>query len=253
MSIPAVSVITPVGAGGLPFLAEAYRSLRTQGVDFEWLIQLDGPVGDVPAAIAADARVNVAASPRPVGIAAARNLALGRVRAPLVATLDADDELLPDAFLTLIGALADHPEAALAFGQTVKLSLDGSIEPKPAIPLPGGELAPGVVYDSWTATATAESSRPPFACAAAVWRTDVLLAAGGWVGLPVHEDIALVMAVCEQHSSVHVAVDVYAARRHEGQTTQNPELLSDRIAEQRYIHARVGAIRRQRELAPALA
>ncbi len=46
-----ISVITPVYAPKAEFLGETYKSLQAQvlppGWDWEWLVQQDGPEGDV--------------------------------------------------------------------------------------------------------------------------------------------------------------------------------------------------------------
>ena len=112
---PAVSVLMAVrdGAAHLP---ETIASLRAQiepegGLEF---VVVDDASGDAtPALLAAwaeaDPRLRVLSAAAPIGLAAALNLGLEHVRAPLVARADGDDLYAPDRLLRQTAALRADP------------------------------------------------------------------------------------------------------------------------------------------------
>jgi glycosyltransferase involved in cell wall biosynthesis len=61
------------------------------------------------------------------GAPAALNLGLAAVRSRYVSFLGADDLVLPNLYMPLLGALDDHPAAALACSQIAILAGDGSL------------------------------------------------------------------------------------------------------------------------------
>jgi cellulose synthase/poly-beta-1,6-N-acetylglucosamine synthase-like glycosyltransferase len=117
-----VDVITAVHAAHARFLPFAWASLRAQSYpDWTWLVQLDGPQAEAWDALsrcgaAGEPRVRVAAHGTHEGPAVTRNIALGGASAPLVHSLDADDEFEPDALALLVTALQTHPAAGFAVG-----------------------------------------------------------------------------------------------------------------------------------------
>ena len=202
---------------------------------------MDGPVGEVPEAIVSDPRVRIGRADRPLGIAVSRNLCLARARGIYIASLDADDWYLPGGLDRLLEALKAGPEAGFAFGRALTFNLEARLEEKPAPPFTPGLLPVGSLYRAWSPSLA--SSRPPYVCAATLWRKELLLRLGGWTALPVHEDIALVMRADALSPSLYLGEEVYVARRHPGQSTRDAPLLTRRAEEQAYIHAMVSALR----------
>src|ERR1700749_3029845 len=119
--MPDVSVLTASFNAEPKHLIEAYRSLADENgdVDWEWLIQVDGCTGEIPAEVTRDPRVQVARNGRHLGAAATRNMALTRAASPLVQNLDSDDCLLTGTLAALSDALRAHADAVLAFGREV--------------------------------------------------------------------------------------------------------------------------------------
>lgn len=121
--MPAVSIITTI-FNAAPFLGEAIESVLAQrgAADWELLLVDDGST-DESARIASDycardPRLQLVTHPggENRGISASRNAGLRRVRAPLVAFLDADDVWLPGKLRFQMDILAAHPEVAMTFG-----------------------------------------------------------------------------------------------------------------------------------------
>ncbi|WP_299844298.1 glycosyltransferase [uncultured Jannaschia sp.] len=112
---PAVSVLMAVRDGAV-HLPETIASLRAQadpGGGLEFVVVDDASTDATPALLAAwaeaDPRLRVLAAPAPMGLAAALNLGLGHVRAPLVARADGDDLYAPDRLLRQAAALRADP------------------------------------------------------------------------------------------------------------------------------------------------
>ncbi|WP_299819438.1 glycosyltransferase [uncultured Jannaschia sp.] len=115
MTGPAVSVLMAVrdGAAHLPETIASLRAQADPGGALEFVVVDDSSSDATPALLAAwaeaDPRVRVLAAPAPMGLAAALNLGLGHVRAPLVARADGDDLYAPDRLLRQATALGADP------------------------------------------------------------------------------------------------------------------------------------------------
>jgi glycosyltransferase involved in cell wall biosynthesis len=109
---PLISVVMPVH-NAQRFVARAVESVLAQTLrDFELIIVDDGSTDATPQLLeryARDSRV-VLRSLRKSGISAAMNHGLAVARAPLVARMDADDEMLPERLAVQREFLLDHPE-----------------------------------------------------------------------------------------------------------------------------------------------
>jgi glycosyltransferase involved in cell wall biosynthesis len=110
MADPAISVVLPV-RDGAPTLERAVRSvLASTGPRLELICVDDGSSDETSAILGTwsrrDARVRVRTQPA-LGIVAALNAGLRAARAPLVARMDADDEMHPER----LGAQAERLEA----------------------------------------------------------------------------------------------------------------------------------------------
>ncbi len=145
MSTPTVTVIVP-GRDVGDYAEQALDSLRAQTrTDWRAILVDDGSTDATVQlfrdAVAVDERFTLIRHDRPRGLGAARNAALDRVTTPLVAFLDADDELTPSALERLVGTLLETG-SDLAVGAYVRLRPDGH-----------GGYAPGVVQP-WVAAST---------------------------------------------------------------------------------------------------
>lgn len=109
MSTPVVTVIVP-GRDVAEYAPQALASLRAQTFPSWRAIlvddgSIDATTGIFRDAAAADDRFTVIRHELPRGLGAARNAALDQVDTPLIAFLDADDELTPSALERLVGTL----------------------------------------------------------------------------------------------------------------------------------------------------
>ena len=187
-----VSVITPVHAPSVDYLADAYRSLAEQvmpdGWAWEWLVQEDGQTGLLDDVLPDDSRIKAGAG-RAGGPGVARTLALARADGELVKVLDADDQLLPGALARDIDAFAQHPQVGWTTSRVLDLLPDGSTVGFENDP-PEGPIARGEVLGFWRAHDYRASVHPATLCL----RRDLLLALGGWMALPASEDTGLLIA-----------------------------------------------------------
>src|SRR5579885_1650883 len=90
-------------------IGRAIASVRAQTyADWELVIVDDGSTDDTASAVAAipDARVRFVREAHNQGVTAARNRGLDEARGDFIGMLDSDDELVPQALATLLGALA---------------------------------------------------------------------------------------------------------------------------------------------------
>lgn len=215
-----VDVITAVHAAHARFLPFAWASLRAQSYpDWTWLVQLDGPQAQAWDALsrcgaAGEPRVRVAAHGTHEGPAVTRNIALGRASAPLVHSLDADDEFEPDALALLVTALQTHPAAGFAVGRVRDLLVTGELRDHP-LPVPAGALPRGILLTEWQTTLG--QYRLPVHPAGVMWRRSLLLSVGAWAALHGMEDTSAVMAASATAAGVLLDVPTLRYRRHSGQ------------------------------------
>ncbi|BCB81321.1 glycosyltransferase family 2 protein [Phytohabitans flavus] len=187
-----VSVITPVHAPSVGYLAEAYRSLAGQvmpdGWAWEWLVQEDGQTGLLHGVLPDDPRISPGAG-RAGGPGVARTLALARAAGELVKVLDADDQLLPGVLARDIDTLTRYPHIGWTTSRVLDLLPDGSTVGFEHDP-PDGPIARGEVLDFWRTHDYRASVHPAALCL----RRDLVLALGGWMALPASEDTGLLIA-----------------------------------------------------------
>ncbi len=215
-----VDVITAVHAAYARFLPFAWASLREQSYrDWTWLVQLDGPQAEVLDALSRcgalrEPRVRVAANGTHDGPATTRNIALGGASAPLVHSLDADDELEPDALALLVEALQTHPTAGFAVGHVRDLLVTGELR-EHRLPVPAGVLPRGVLLTEWMTNPG--EYRLPVHPAAVMWRRSLLLSVGAWSALHGMEDTGLLMAASATSAGVLLKEPTLRYRKHPGQ------------------------------------
>lgn len=117
MSSPAVSVVIPV-LDRPDFLRRALASVAAQTLDdFECIIMNDGSAEPLePVVREHDERFVYVRREENGGPVASRLTGYAHVRAPIVAKLDSDDELLPHALERAAAMLAEHPGAGAVIG-----------------------------------------------------------------------------------------------------------------------------------------
>lgn len=216
----AVSVITAVAGTADPgHVAEAYASLTSQAGDiaWEWVVQLDTATGgpELPKALTGDPRVSVGRN-QSAGPALARTTALARARGDVVVVLDVDDRLTEHALVDIVTVLEDVPDVGWTTAPVVDLLPGGSTSAWPHDP-PAGRLSAGTVTTQWSATAQLAVHPATLAC-----RRHLLIAAGGWMALPVSEEVALLVALDAMSDGWFHHRPGLLRRTHPGQMTRLP-------------------------------
>ncbi|WP_328412303.1 glycosyltransferase family 2 protein [Nocardia sp. NBC_00403] len=212
-----ISVITPVYQALPEYMTAAYESLAKQilpsGWSWEWIVQADGfSEGGIAAGLPDDDRIRFAVGRRG-GPGVARTLALGRVRGELVKTLDADDQLNDEVLARDIDAL-ERFDIGWTTSRVLDLLLDGSVIGFDSDP-DEGVIERGAVLAHWRSNNYRAQVHPATLCI----RTQLVLALGGWMGLPASEDTGLLLAanaVADGYFSASVGL-LY--RKWPGQTT----------------------------------
>ena len=232
-------MITAVAERPQPRLAEIHAVLAGAPVAWEWLLQLDGERGtEMPAEIASDPRVRLEPNRRQLGIAATRNRALSRAAAPLLLNVDSDDVPTPAALAELPRAFAD-PAVGLAFGDWVEHWPER--DPwSPELRFEPGRLAPGTLSRIWAAERWV-----PLHLAGAMWRTDAVLAAGGWSATLCAADIGLLLGVDADWASFYVPVTTFTYHHHGGQVTASEEYRQQFDLDLRFLERRHQALERR--------
>ncbi|MBV8956578.1 MAG: glycosyltransferase [Solirubrobacterales bacterium] len=237
MSIPAVSIITALADRAGHRLVETYDVLVRARTRWEWLIQLDGPARDrLPETLLLDERVRVEVNGLQLGIATTRNRALARAAAPLLLNADSDDVPTVAALDGLAPAFQDA-SVGLAFGDWIELWPDRAPW-TPEVRFAPGRLEPGALSRIWSVERWV-----PLHLAGAMWRTDAVLAAGGWSATVGGSDIGLMLGVDVRWASVYVPVTTFTYHHHARQVTASHDWQSQFDRDMRFL------ARRQRALA----
>src|SRR5262249_35303659 len=172
MRRPAVSIITPA-YNAEPFLADTIRSVLAQTMrDFEMLIVDDGST-DGTAALARhfadrDTRVHLFRQTNG-GISAARNAAIARAAAPVLALLDSDDVWMPTYLEEQLRVLDGRPTVGVVSANA--LNLGGAFDG-----LPLRRVTPGVHVVTLRSLIEVENS----VCIMSVFRRTVVDRIGGF-------------------------------------------------------------------------
>ena len=240
MPTPSVSIITALADRRGHRLTEIHSALNAADTSWEWLIQLDGDApGDVPPDVAADERVALEPNGRQLGIAATRNRALARTTAPLLLNADSDDVPTPAALDALAPAF-ENPAVGLAFGDWIELWPDR--DPwTPTSRFQAGRLKPGTLSAIW-----GEERWVPLHLAGAMWRTDAVLAAGGWTATVGGSDIGLMLGVDADWASVYIPQTTFTYHHHATQATASPAWQDQFDRDMRFLerrHQALGATR----------
>jgi glycosyltransferase involved in cell wall biosynthesis len=141
--VPRVSIVVPYHNEPSEYLRDALSSLGAQTLgEWEVIVVDDGSpepgAGEVIQELG-DPRFRLVRHRRNRGLGAARNTGFRAARAPVVASLDADDRLHPEFLGTMLGALDEHPEADWAW---TDLQLFGESDEVWRFPRPLPDLCP---------------------------------------------------------------------------------------------------------------
>ena len=187
-----LSVVTPVYNPDPSHLRAAYESLRHQvlppGWEWEWVIQEDGSSGIVSEILPADEQVRIGTGRRG-GVALTRNMALARSRGTLVKNLDGDDVLADGALYRDVATLGADSSVQWVTSRVLDLLPDGSTVGFDNDP-PAGLLTPGYVLDHWRHHNYRLPVHPTTICI----RRPLVVALGGWMGVPGSDDTGMLVA-----------------------------------------------------------
>lgn len=217
MQTPLISVITPVHAPSVGFLAQAYASLAAQrlpdGWQWEWIVQGDGPV---EMTLPDDGRIHADCG-RHGGAGVARTLGLARSRGELIKVLDADDQLLPGALARDIEVLTSHADVGWTTSRAVDLGADGVVTDF-ATEVGAGRLSRTDVVGYWVD----HDFRLPVHPATLCLRRRLVVALGGWMALPASEDTGLLIAAASVSDGFFIDEPGLLYRKWSGQITGQP-------------------------------
>lgn len=126
--MPEISVVIPLYNKG-PHIGRALRSVLNQTFqDFEVVVVDGGSTDEGPAVVRSfdDRRISLFLQ-EGTGVSTARNQAVERSRADLVAFLDADDEWMPGHLETVLRLRGKHPEAGMYATAYRVQTMDGEV------------------------------------------------------------------------------------------------------------------------------
>ncbi|MDG4794052.1 glycosyltransferase family 2 protein [Micromonospora sp. WMMD1082] len=213
-----VSVITPVHPPSIPYLVDAYESLRSQelpdGWVWEWLVQEDGRTGKVAASLPNDPRI-LSGTGKPGGPGTARNMAMARSDGDLLRVLDGDDQLTPGALAREIEILASQADIGWTTCSVLDLMPDGSTIGWQHADPPDGTLQQGEVLTYFRDNGYRLPVHPATLCI----RRELALALGGWMALPGGEDTGLLLAASVVTDGSFIAEPGLLYRKHSDQIT----------------------------------
>lgn len=217
-----LSLITAIHKGREAYIAATAKSLLEQrlpvGWELEWLIQEDGEESGLKDVVercaAGDKRVRYEANGTKLGAGGTRTLALWRARGELIRNLDSDDLILPGGLTIQMAPFGIDPDIQWSVTQPDELMPDKSRVPYSST-LDFGSVSPGLLNHNM-----AEYGRCPVHCSGLMMRADVVRAFGGWMALPVGEDVALLAAISEVFSGWHDPSVTWLYRRHPDQITR---------------------------------
>jgi glycosyltransferase involved in cell wall biosynthesis len=189
------------------FLPRAVASvLHSDACDLEIIIVDDGSTdGSEPVLAALEATsplIKVIRCEINQGVVSALNTGLAAARGRYVNFLGADDLVLPNLYAPLLRALGEHPIAGLGCSQLAVVGSDGSIRGVRPLTPPSFRAK---YFDSRTICRLIERTDHWISSNTAVFRTDLLRAAGGFdTTLGVFCDIIVERIIAFQHGFVYL-------------------------------------------------
>ena len=225
-------------------IGEAWASLENQqlptGWALEWVVQEDGAQAVLRGLLPEDPRIRYACNGVGAGVAATRNLGLARAQGELVRILDDDDQLLPGALAQDTMTWEESPDLGYICSPAIDLLADGTREARTS-PVPFGRLEPGGLAPFWDGNSTDVPLHPATMCVPSV----AARALGGWMALPLGEDVGLLMALAELWPGVHAPGPSMLYRKWDAQLTAQPACRDDRLtaARSEAVRQRVAAAR----------
>jgi glycosyltransferase involved in cell wall biosynthesis len=210
------------------FLPRAVASiLEGETREIEIIIVDDGSTDDSEAMLALlealNPRITVIRCSTNQGAPATLNTGLAAVRSRYVSFLGADDFVMPNLYMPLVRALDDKPAAALACSQIVIAGSDGALRGIRPITPPSFSAE---YLDPRAVCRRIESTDHWICSTTAVYRTDLLRAAGGFdATLGVFCDIIVARILAFEHGFIYLpgirAVFRVAANTLSGSTLLN--------------------------------
>ena len=230
--VPTVGVVIPC-FNQARYLPAAVGSVRAQAyAPIECVVVDDGST-DRTAAVASRLGVRVLRQPN-AGVAAARNAGLAAMRTDLVAFLDADDELLPDAIAAEVAAFESHPHAAAVVGRCQPIDADGRV-----LPSRHHDVDPTNLYREWL------PRNFVWTPGAAMFKRGALEEIGGFaVDLGPAADYAVYLRLARTNRITLLPQELVRYRQHEASMSRDPALM---------LRATIGVLRREQRDAPAWA
>ena len=229
---PRVGVVIPC-FDQARYLATAVASVRAQtrpGV--ECVVVDDGSTDDT-VAVASRLGVGVLRQAN-AGVSAARNAGMTALPVDLIAFLDADDALLPDAIAAEVDALAAQPAAAAVVGRCQPIDDAGRV-----LPARQPEVDATRLYTEWL------RSNFVWTPGAALFRRDALLAIGGFPpALGPAADYAVYLRLAREDRVTYLPRPLVHYRQHDASMSRDPA---------RMLRATIAVLRRERREAPGWA
>ena len=195
---PLISIITAVDPSRIDFFSETIASVSEAmflAPSLEWIVQVDGKDADC-AKEALKASAKIEANLVHCGPGATRNFALERASGMYVRNLDADDVLIPQAFVAFSAFLRRYDFPAWAV--TAAADMQGGNTTTGRKDLVRGPVVPArELLRLWT-------DKLPVHPTTLCIQSDIARALGGWMGLPASEDTGLLMAASSLYDGCYL-------------------------------------------------
>jgi len=201
---PDITVLMPV-RNGMPHVRDAVQSILSQTLsNIRLLVVDDGSEDDTVSCIRGldDGRIEIHHRP-PLGVGAALNYGLEHVSTQFVARMDADDISLPTRLERQLRFACAHPEVGM-LGCRIAFTVDGRrYGCAPPLPLTHEDIV-----------AVLRAGGHAISHPAVLWRTDVILAAGGYRVQGAGQDWDMFFRVSEITRVANIPEIAYLMRLH---------------------------------------